>query len=267
MLLKRIITALTLGPIFFGTIWFGGSVLFFLLSILLGTAFWAEFLGVIDPDSLELKFFGKILYVLLGFLPLVIWVTSGIFQDYLNWAYWYALCAFILAIMTTDLRAAFNKASSYFLGLNYVGLFLFSFISIRSMEKGREYIVFLLITVFAGDILAYFVGKSLGTHKLAPRVSPKKTWEGAIGGLLGSIFAGTLFMYYFNPEDFTLFTVFLAGLIGVIAQMGDLFESILKRSFGIKDSGRLLPGHGGFLDRFDGVIFSAPLLYSVLRIF
>ncbi len=123
--------------------------------------------------------------------------------------------------------------------------------------------VFLLI--WATDITAYYVGKSLGRHPLAPAISPKKTWEGAVGGAVGAVLAAvalklTLLAFLAWPH-----VGVLALLCGVVSQVGDLAESRLKRSVGVKDSGALLPGHGGLLDRFDAMILAVPLVYLYLR--
>jgi phosphatidate cytidylyltransferase len=137
-------------------------------------------------------------------------------------------------------------------GLPYVGLPALALVWLRDMPgSGRENVLFLLLVVWATDIFAYVAGRLFGGPKLAPGISPGKTWSGAVGGLAGAGVAG----------------VVLAGLAGlplamalsVVAQAGDLMESGLKRRFGVKDSGRLIPGHGGLLDRLDGVLTAAPL--------
>lgn len=122
--------------------------------------------------------------------------------------------------------------------------------------------VFLLI--WATDTLAYYTGKAIGKHKLAPAVSPKKTWEGSIGGAVGAV--GVAVALKFTLIDFLAWphTVVLALICGIISQLGDLAESRFKRAAGVKDSGTILPGHGGVLDRFDAMILAAPLVYLYL---
>jgi len=128
------------------------------------------------------------------------------------------------------------------------------------------WILFALTTVWMGDTMAYFAGRAFGRHPLHPQVSPKKTIEGAIGGLIGSVIGGVAIVIIFElPLAWPLAGV-IAGIGGAIAQAGDLAESLIKRAFGVKDSGRILPGHGGMLDRVDGVLFAVPFFHAVLML-
>jgi phosphatidate cytidylyltransferase len=121
--------------------------------------------------------------------------------------------------------------------------------------------------VWATDTFAYIVGKTLGRHKIAPVLSPKKTWEGSIGGFLAAL-ATALAFKHFMPDLFSWRTAAIVGAaIGVVGQLSGFAASMIKRSAGVKDSGRLLPGHGGFLDRFDSFLLTAPLVYWLLTIF
>jgi phosphatidate cytidylyltransferase len=147
------------------------------------------------------------------------------------------------------------------LGIVYIPLLLSFLIMIRREPDGMTWIYFLLAIIFAGDISAYYVGSYLGRHKLNPAVSPGKTIEGAIGGLVGNLLAGAVGIYFFLPTlSWAIGIVFFLG-VGIAGQVGDLFESELKRSSSIKDSGGLLPGHGGFLDRIDALLFASPVTY------
>jgi phosphatidate cytidylyltransferase len=121
--------------------------------------------------------------------------------------------------------------------------------------------------VWADDVVAYFVGKRFGRHKLYPLISPKKSLEGAEGGLIGGVVITVLYKLLIFNDLHWLGVVVIPLLVGVAAQVGDLCESFLKRAYGKKDSGSILPGHGGFLDRFDGVVFSLPVMYVCIRIF
>jgi len=146
-------------------------------------------------------------------------------------------------------------------GFVYVPFFLGHVILIRDWQNGAVWTLFLLAVVFSGDTAAYYTGKALGRHKLCSKISPGKTVEGAMGGIAGSLLAGSLFKIYALTELSWPLCVGLTLLLGVIGQIGDLVESMLKRSVKIKDSGTLLPGHGGALDRIDGLLFAAPVLY------
>jgi phosphatidate cytidylyltransferase len=151
--------------------------------------------------------------------------------------------------------------SKQILGVVYVSLFLSFLVLIRGSDSGIAWIAFLLVVIFAGDIAAYYVGSYGGRHKLAPTVSPGKTIEGAFGGLAGNLIVGAALKHFFFPQMSWVPAVYFFLSVGIIGQMGDLFESLLKRSAGIKDSGTILPGHGGILDRIDALLFAAPVAY------
>ena len=144
--------------------------------------------------------------------------------------------------------------------------YLLSFlILIRAGSSGMIWIFLLLAVIFAGDTSAYYVGSYLGRHKLSPAVSPGKTIEGSIGGLAANLVVGAIGKYFFLPEiPWGLCLLFFIA-VGVAGQVGDLFESELKRSSGIKDSGGILPGHGGILDRIDALLFASPVAYIFVR--
>jgi phosphatidate cytidylyltransferase len=138
---------------------------------------------------------------------------------------------------------------------------------IREHHQGLEWLVLTLIVVWGTDTAAYFAGRFFGKRKLFESVSPKKTWEGAIGGTVGGVLLALLYANHFiegvNLFDLTIVLI----VVSVLSQMGDLIESLLKRGMNVKDSGSLLPGHGGFMDRFDGVIFALPVMNAYLWIF
>ncbi len=146
----------------------------------------------------------------------------------------------------------------------YVGMLGGSLVRLRGdfHDRGPKLVFFLLLVVWLGDAGAYYVGKKFGKRKLSPQISPKKTVEGAIGGLLTSVVTAIVIHFTFF-EDFPLLHAIIAGaLLSVSGMIGDLAESMWKRSANVKDSGTLLPGHGGFLDRFDSIFFTAPILYT-----
>jgi phosphatidate cytidylyltransferase len=135
---------------------------------------------------------------------------------------------------------------------------------LRLPADGLDLLVgFVLITAL-DDIAAYFAGTAFGSHKMAPSISPAKSWEGFTGGLVGALGGGAVFGLI-AAQLTTLEGVAIGGICGVLAPAGDLVESLVKRELGIKDSGRLLPGHGGFLDRLDAILFCAPAVYVFLR--
>lgn len=132
-------------------------------------------------------------------------------------------------------------------------------------EYSYEIIIGYFFVLWANDTGAYFVGRSLGKHKLFERISPKKTWEGSVGGAVFGLLVGYLNAMIFPSVSLSLWLA-IAAIVVVFGSLGDLVESMFKRSLNIKDSGKLLPGHGGVLDRFDGIFISAPLVYTFLRL-
>lgn len=148
------------------------------------------------------------------------------------------------------------------LGLLYIILPCASLIYIRGAEKGADIVLWLFLIVWATDIAGLIVGSTLGGPKIAPSISPKKTWSGAIGAVLASMFVGLLSSVIFKQS--ALFFIIFSAMISVIEQVGDFTESKFKRIFGVKDSGNIIPGHGGVMDRVDGFTFAAPVVALVV---
>ena len=146
-------------------------------------------------------------------------------------------------------------------GTAYIGWMLGHLVLLRGLEGGIALIFFVFLMTWASDTAAYYVGSSFGTHKLAPRISPGKTIEGAVGGLASSVMMAVVAKFGFVPWLDLMDCLIVGLLLGSIGQAGDLFESQLKRHAGVKDSGTILPGHGGLLDRVDSLIFTSPAFY------
>ncbi len=194
---------------------------------------------------------------------------------YLKWDAWLLFVIFLglVLIMGTFVftfpRYHFQQAAISCFGLLYVPLMLSYLYRIRSMEDGFSLIWLVFIASWGSDTLAYCAGRLFGRHKMTPELSPKKTWEGAAGGVLGAALLGFLYALAFGSHlNFLgaplLWTPLLCGAGSVVSQIGDLAASAIKRSVGVKDYGHLIPGHGGILDRFDSVIVTAPLVYYLL---
>jgi phosphatidate cytidylyltransferase len=170
-----------------------------------------------------------------------------------------------------DLPEAFRAAVYSFFGAAYVGGLMGFLIAVRTLNRdllsGAELLMMLFIIIWSGDSFAYFAGKSFGRHKLAPIVSPHKTWEGAVAGFVFSIVAAVVCKFTFVQEMGLTDAIIVGALIGVIGQIGDLCESIVKRAAKVKDSGGIIPGHGGMLDRLDSLLFGAPAMYYYLSFF
>ena len=150
------------------------------------------------------------------------------------------------------------------LGIVYIPFLLGTILLIRGIPGGSRWILYLLAMTWIVDAGGYFVGKAFGRHSMAPRISPKKTWEGAVGGALVGILASVVAAPWL-PGPTSRFEMFWLGLaLSVAGQLGDLVESAFKRQAGVKDSGHFLPGHGGMLDKVDSLLFNAPVLYAFL---
>ncbi len=270
MLRQRIMTALGLGPLFFAAIillpvW-AVEALCLCLSLLILYEYW----GIVHSGTgsggslISVKLMA---YLMFGAAPSILhWMLDGNLP-YSGWLFIYLVFSLLMVMVTYDsLKAPFNSLSIYLFGFLYVSMFLFPAFGILDLAQGRVLIAYLLVVVFSGDIFAYSVGKVFGRHRLCPEISPKKTVEGALGGLSASLVFGGLYAHLFIKGFGAPTAILLAGGLGAFAQLGDLMESMLKRTYGVKDSGWFLPGHGGFLDRFDGVIFALPVFYTVLQV-
>ncbi len=174
------------------------------------------------------------------------------------------ILSFLFMGTSKDLSSTISNLGITFFGMFYIGFLLAHVSLVRNMTDGKLWILFLIITVWAGDIFALFIGSLLGRHKLYPKISPNKTYEGLGGAILGSMMVALVFALLFIPHFEKGPCILLAIGIAVLGQLGDFTESMLKRSAQVKDSGSLIPGHGGMLDRLDSFFFAAPFFYYLL---
>ena len=186
------------------------------------------------------------------------------------------------AMRSEDLSTGYPASAASVFAFTYIALPMGMLVQLRQQWAGAFYLLYLLFVVWSGDIFAYFVGKSIGRHLMAPRISPKKTWEGAAASLIASVAIGCALFYYSEPISSALLRaglitrrdglfglerpamgpiIVLTIILNIAAQLGDLVESLIKRGANVKDSGAILPGHGGMLDRIDALLFAAPILW------
>jgi phosphatidate cytidylyltransferase len=196
-----------------------------------------------------------------------------------------AIAPFLFLTITmprAELGTGYPAAAASVFAFTYVALPMGMLVQLRQQWAGAFYLLYLLLVVWAGDIFAYFVGKSMGRHLMSPRISPKKTWEGAAASLLASVAVGWVMFGHAEQISSALLRagliarrdgifgletpamgpiILLTVTLNIAAQLGDLVESLIKRGAGVKDSGAILPGHGGMLDRIDALLFAAPVLW------
>lgn len=172
---------------------------------------------------------------------------------------------FLFRIRSVDTAA--REVAFALLAFLYIPFMLMHLVQLRQTPFGIEWILVIMLIVMTNDSAAYYSGSAFGKHRLYPLVSPKKSIEGAIGGLIGSIGGTMLAKFTFFPQLTFTDAMLTALVVGIVGQAGDLFESLLKRSFGVKDSGSIIPGHGGVLDRLDSILFAAPVTYYYVLFF
>ena len=164
-------------------------------------------------------------------------------------------------------ETAAQEVAFALLAFIYIPFLLMHLVLLRQTPFGVQWLFVIMLIVMTNDSAAYYTGTTFGKRRLYPLVSPKKSVEGAIGGLLGSLGGTMIAKFTFFPQLTFTDAIITALFIGMVGQIGDLFESLLKRSFGVKDSGRLIPGHGGVLDRMDSILFAAPVTYYYVLFF
>jgi phosphatidate cytidylyltransferase len=247
----RIMSAVILAAIALSATWLGGIV-FTIFAVVIALLIFYEWSTITGHEL-------KDRYTLFGWASMLV-VLGQLLMDGARQG---ALISLYLLVGFTVVAAlvAAIRGRSYWLagGIFYAGLSGISLAALRDMY-GIAAIVFIFAVVWGTDILAYFVGRALGGPKLAPRISPGKTWSGAIGGTLSGVIAGCLVVWLVGERlhvGLVVFTIFLS----IFSQIGDLFESFIKRRFGVKDSSHLIPGHGGVMDRVDGLVFACFLAF------
>ncbi|MCK4241924.1 MAG: CDP-archaeol synthase [Dehalococcoidia bacterium] len=260
MIRQRVLSALVLILVIFIAVWFGGPFYYLLLALVaaLGAL---EFFGILGLSYRHpLTVFGLLCVLLL--IVSAYYKEPETFEDPYTAPIMAGAVVFSLIWLLS--RRAGNALVNWvwtLAGIIYIGWMLSHFIPLRALDDGREWVLFLLFATFATDTAAFFCGRAWGKRSLAPVISPGKTWEGALGGLLAAIAASLILATILNlPIPYWQVTI-LGILIGIFAQLGDLSESLLKRSAGVKESGTLIPGHGGLLDRLDSVVFTVVVVY------
>jgi phosphatidate cytidylyltransferase len=265
---QRVLVSVVAIPVIVAASYFGG-IYFFLFTALIAVVSFIEFSRFVRNKTVYVNTAAGIVFILV--------LLVNVFFHYLSIYY----LLLLLTVVLTLFELFRNKGSAILnigvtlLGILYIGLFADALLEIREFYPRIEYLYqrggFLVISILAAiwicDSAAFFGGTSLGKHKLFPRVSPKKSWEGAIFGFVFSIL--TMLLAKVIILDFLSWTsvIILGIIIGIIGQIGDLVESLFKRDAGVKDSSGIIPGHGGIFDRFDSLLYTAPVILLYLKNF
>jgi phosphatidate cytidylyltransferase len=255
--LSRLLVAVSLMPVALGAAYVGGWWLFALVAVAALVSLHEYWLLARAHAPLALAgYIGAALALVGAQLSGIEWLFGGLLTT--------LALAFVLKLISEARQAPTVAISATLLGATWIGGGLSMFILIRAIpHDGRQALITLLVAVWAGDTLAYVAGRLLGRHKMAPGTSPGKTWEGFAFGTAATVFVVFVALY---KSDFLTIpqSIGLGVVIAVAAPLGDLFESLLKRDAGVKDSGSLLGGHGGMLDRLDAFFFAAPAAYFAI---
>ncbi len=263
----------------------GFLLLFFVYLGFLPFAFFVAFISILALleyyrmcEQIDLKCY-KIVGILSSLcISLIFFLTKGDFDaSFLSFGYFQILLVIVLVTVGTiavifvkdrDLKEIFLSLVSTIFGIFYVSFLFNHLILIREIPfYGKNYVFILFFCVWALDVFAYIFGLFFGKRKLSSRISPKKSIEGSLAGFFAAIVFCLVFNKIFNTNFGFKHSVIIGAIIGIFGQIGDLFESLIKRSANQKDSGKILPGHGGILDRFDSIIFTAPLFFYYVKFF
>jgi phosphatidate cytidylyltransferase len=267
-IILRVLAAFVFIPCFTVITWRGGYHFLALVDVVIFTGLW-EFYGMMEAKGIRPY---RVIGILSGLaLSWYVYFHNGIYANLF-------LTLGLLSIMTLELTRRDGKNAIYHisttaLGVLYVAYLASHLVMLRELPRvvgveyalGRSFVFLAFVVTWAGDTGAYIVGTFWGKHPLLPRVSAKKTREGSIGGLMFAV-AGALVSKYTFAQYLDLSQAVVLGVAaGCIGQLGDLVESMIKRDADVKDTSGIIPGHGGTLDRFDGLLFTAPLIYYYLK--
>ncbi len=256
---ERIITGLIGGIAFLFFVWYGG-VPYSIFLLILAVVGYYEFLKMNDTIIYSAEgLVGVFIVIMIIFIE-----NQNTYFTYISFKY-IILTAIVLMLILTVIKknkVSFDHVSKLLVGALYISLGFSYMLTTRLVSNGLNLTLLILLITWATDSGAYFVGKNFGKHKLWPQISPKKTIEGSIGGIILALLVGLIANYILHAFAYT-FTIEIALIISIVGQLGDLVESALKRAKNVKDSGRLLPGHGGVLDRFDSLIFIFLVLHII----
>ena len=265
-LLVRAASVLVLLPVVLAAIHFGGLYFFGLLTVAVAIAL-HEGLGLVLPDLKQRRIQAIILGATLGGLAALIQMESmPVAAGLAMLLFGAVLSAAEVVARPGDLESAARRWQGAVFVAVYAGVPLLLLLALRQLgpsDAGVRFIYLCMAATWSNDTMAYFAGRSFGKHKMHPAISPKKTWEGLAGGIVGCVAAALICRAAFLPEISVVEAFIYGAVMAPLVPLGDLAESVLKRAAGVKDSGQLIPGHGGLLDRVDALLFALPWTYLV----
>jgi phosphatidate cytidylyltransferase len=255
-LLLRVVTAAVLIPLVFVLVLWAPQQVFAVVMALVAVLTMHEYLGLADKSRLApVPYFCYLAVALMAGWPSLTGGTAALL----------VLLALVVVVLPwRGLEYALPGAAASAFGVLYVGLPLAMLVQMRLLPNGRQWLIYVLVLTWISDTAAYFTGRVIGGRKLAPRISPGKTWAGTIGSVIAAMLFGVLYARYVTPDYPLAWSIPTAVAVNLAGQLGDLAESALKRGAGVKDSSTLLPGHGGLLDRIDALLFAVPALWYIL---
>lgn len=257
--LRRIYSALVFVPLFYLLVRYGPPVLFFILVTFVSLlALWEFYEMYFPTHRYRIGMIAGVGLLILVLIPIQ-WLEMTGFISLLTVVIFGAII--FLMMNFTPAKHVIPPYLVFPFGALYIGVGLGHFLLIRNLAEGDLLVFFVILVTWAADTAAYFAGVTMGRRQLAPRLSPKKTVEGFIGGLLCAVLVASLSHFWFFPFLTLVECVIIGVLLACLGLLGDLAESFFKRSSGVKDSGTLIPGHGGVLDRLDSLLFAGPAFY------
>jgi phosphatidate cytidylyltransferase len=289
-MIQRIATAVVLIPLVLLLVLKAPAYLLIIVAGAVALLAIAEFLKLVTHYGIQPLSQLTYIFVVLFFVSVIV-ASANLtpLMEATSTLYWMIIATaiapfiFLTAAMLRAELSGYSAAAASVFAFAYIAIPMALLVEIRRQPAGAMWVIYTLLAVWAGDIFAYFVGKSLGRHRMSPRISPKKTWEGAVASILASVIIGTLWFHHapqvssallrvglidrrsgmFGLEQPHLWPIILlSAAVNIAAQLGDLVESLIKRGAGVKDSGSILPGHGGMLDRIDAMLFAVPVVWA-----
>jgi len=292
-MIKRIATALVLIPLVLVLVLKAPLYVLALVAGAVAVLAVTEFLKLVTPYGVQPLTLATYVFVALFFVFVIVASTNRTpLVETTAMVYGTTLAAALapfifltvaMRMKRANLNSGYPAAAAAVFAFGYIAIPMALLVGIRQQPAGAIWTIYTLLAVWAGDIFAYFVGKSLGRHSMSPHISPKKTWEGAVASIIASVIIGTLWIQHAPGISSTLLRVglidprdgmfgleqpplwpiiLLSAVVNIAAQLGDLVESLIKRGAGVKDSGTILPGHGGMLDRIDAMLFAVPVVWA-----